>query len=327
MRAISFDTFGGVDVLRLVEDAPVPEVGAGEVRVRLHAAGVNPADTYIRSGTYAFYRPALPHTPGFDGAGTVDAVGEDVTTLEPGARVFVGSILAHRRTGTYAEYTVCDAAAVHRLPEDLTYAEGAAIGVPGAAAYRALFQRGRLRPGESVLVHGASGGVGTLVVQWARAHGATVIGTASSPEGREGVIRAGAHAALDHSVTDHLEGVADLTSGRGVDLVVEMLADVNLVTDLEHLARHGRVVVVGSRGTIDLAPRLTMVAEADVRGMALWNARPDEWAESMRAVAAALESRVLRPVVGRALPLEQAPEAHRAVLEAGARGKLVLTIG
>jgi NADPH2:quinone reductase len=254
-------------------------------------------------------------------------VGEDVTTVEPGARVFVGSILARRKTGTYAEYTVCDAAAVHRLPQDLTYAQGAAVGVPGATAYRALFQRGRLRPGESVLVHGASGGVGTLAVQWARAHGATVIGTASSHEGREAVTRAGAHAVLDHSAPDHLGAVADLTSGRGVDLVVEMLADVNLVVDLQHLARQGRIVVVGSRGTIDFAPRLTMVAEADVRGTALWNATPDEWVESMRAVAAALESRVLQPVVGRELPLEQASEAHRAVLEPRSRGKLVLAIG
>ncbi len=326
MRAISFDTFGDADVLRLVEDAPVPEVGPGEVRVRLHAAGVNPADTYIRSGTYAFYRPALPHTPGFDGAGTVDAVGWGVTTLEPGMRVFVGSILAARKTGTYAEYTVCDAGAVHPLPDDLSYAEGAAIGVPGTTAYRALFQRGELRPGETVLVHGASGGVGTLVVQWARAHGATVIGTASTPEGTRAVADAGAHAVLDHTEPDHLRGADELTSGRGIDLVVEMLADVNLVDDLQHLAPRGRVVVVGSRGTIDFAPRLTMAAEADVRGTALWNARPHEWLESMRAVAAALESRVLRPVVGRELPLEQAAEAHRVVFEPGARGKLVLTI-
>lgn len=326
MRAISFDTFGDESVLRLVEDAPTPDVGPGEVRVRLHAAGVNPAETYIRSGTYAFYRPALPHTPGFDGAGTVDAVGPGVTTVEPGMRVFVGSILAARKTGTYAEYTVCDAGAVHPLPDDLSFAEGAAIGVPGATAYRALFQRGRLRPGETVLVHGASGGVGTLVVQWARAHGATVIGTASTDEGRRTVSEAGAHAVLDHSTPDHLDALGEVTSGNGADLVVEMLADVNLVADLQHLARRGRVVVVGSRGTIDFAPRLTMAAEADIRGMALWNARPDEWLESMRAVAAALESGVLRPVVGRELPLEQAREAHRAVLEPGARGKLVLSI-
>lgn len=327
MRAIQFDAFGGPEVLRLVEDAPVPDVGPREVRVRLHAAGVNPADTYIRSGTYTFYRPALPHVPGFDGAGTVDAVGTGVTTVEPGSRVLVGSILARRKTGTYAEYTVCDATAVHPLPDHLGFEEGAAIGVPGATAYRALFQRGRLRPGEIVLVHGASGGVGTLVVQWARAHGATVIGTAGSQEGRDAVARAGAHAVIDHSAPGHLDAVADLTAGRGLDLVVEMLADVNLVTDLEHLALRGRVVVVGSRGTIELAPRLTMAAEADVRGMALWNARPEEWVESMRAVAAALEARVLRPVVGRTLPLDQAAEAHRVVLEAGARGKLVLAIG
>jgi NADPH2:quinone reductase len=329
MRAIQFSAFGDADVLRLVDDAPVPDVGRGEVRVRLHAAGVNPAETYIRSGTYAFYRPALPHTPGFDGAGIVDAVGPGVTDVEPGARVFVGSILASRKTGTYAEYTVCDAAAVHPLPDHLSFAQGAAIGVPGATAYRALFQRGGLRPGQTVLVHGASGGVGVLAVQWARAHGATVIGTAGTPEGRQTVAGAGAHAVLDHSVPDHLHEIAHLTSdrgGQGVDLVIEMLADVNLVADLDHLARYGRVVVVGSRGSLEFTPRLTMAAEADVRGMALWNARPEEWGESLRAVAAALESGVLRPVVGRELPLEQAAQAHRMVLERGAHGKLVLTI-
>lgn len=328
MRAIQFSSFGGPEVLEVVPDALVPDVGPGEVRVRLHACGVNPAETYIRSGTYNFYRPELPHTPGFDGAGVVDAVGPGVTTVDRGARVFVASILARRKTGTYAEYVVCDATAVHVLPEHLGYAEGAAIGVPGATAYRALFQRGRLRPGETVLVHGASGGVGLLAVQWARAHGATVIGTASTPEGRQAVARAGAHAVLDHSLPGHLEGLREIPAAGdlGVDLVVEMLADVNLVADLEHLARYGRVVVVGSRGSLEFTPRLTMAAEADVRGMALWNARPDEWVESLRAVAAALDSRVLRPTVGRELPLEQAAQAHREVLQPGARGKLVLTI-
>jgi NADPH2:quinone reductase len=218
---------------------------------------------------------------------------------------------------------------VHPLPEHLSFSEGAAIGVPGATAYRALFQRGRLRPGETVLVHGASGGVGLLTVQWARSHGATVIGTAGTTEGRELVAGAGAHAVLDHSAPGHLDALTELVpelGGRGVDLVVEMLADVNLAADLEHLARYGRVVVVGSRGSLEFTPRLTMAAEADVRGTALWNARPEEWQESLRAVAAALDSRVLRPTVGRALPLEQAAEAHRLVLERGARGKLVLTI-
>ena len=325
MRAIQMSEFGEADVLKCV-DLPVPEPGPGEVRIRLHAAGINPADTYIRSGTYAFFKPKLPWTPGFDGAGIVDAVGAGDSRVKPGDRVFVAALLARRNTGTYAEMLVCDAEAVHPLPESMSFAQGAAIGVPSITAYRALFQRAHLQPGEIVLVHGASGGVGTITVQSARARGARVIGTAGTPDGLDLVRCMGAHSTVDHSKPNYLDQVLALTDGRGVDVIVEMLANVNLEKDFQALAKYGRIVIVGSRGSLEFTPRLAMMKEADVLGMAVWNTTQQEYVSALSAVAAALESGVLRPIVGRELPLEHAAQAHVDILKEKAQGKMVLTI-
>ena len=325
MRAIQMSVFGEADVLKCV-DLPVPEPGPGEVRIRLHAAGINPADTYIRSGTYAFFKPKLPWTPGFDGAGIVDAAGTGDIRVKPGDRVFVAALLARRNTGTYAEMLVCDAEAVHPLPESMSFAQGAAIGVPSITAYRALFQRAHLQPGEIVLVHGASGGVGTITVQLARACGARVIGTAGTPDGLDLVRCMGAHSAVGHSKPNYLGQVLALTDGRGDDVIVEMLANVNLEKDFQALAKYGRIVIVGSRGSLEFTPRLAMMKETDVLGMAVWNTTQQEYVSALSAVAAALESGVLRPIVGRELPLEQAAQAHVDILKAKAKGKMVLAI-
>ena len=155
MHGIQVSEFGGPEVLEHRE-LPVPEPGAGQVRVRLHAIGVNPADTYIRTGTYAFFTPQLPYTPGFDGAGVVDAVGAGVDKMGPGERVLVAALGTPGCSGLYAELAVVDAAVVHPLPATLSYGQGAAVGVPCVTAWRALFQKARLQPGETVLIHGAS---------------------------------------------------------------------------------------------------------------------------------------------------------------------------
>jgi NADPH:quinone reductase len=324
MQAIQMSTFGEADVLRLV-DLPVPEPGPNEVRVRLHAAGVNPAETYIRSGTYAFFKPDLPYTPGFDGAGIVDKVGDGVSRLRSGDRVFVAALLAQRNTGTYAEMVVCDADSVHPLPASMSFSQGAAIGVPGLTAYRALFQRGRLQPGERVFVHGASGGVGLLTVQLARAYGAYVIGSAGSDAGLETVRQVGAHEALNHSDDSYLDKIPALTDGHGVDVVIEMLANVNLEEDVKILAKYGRVVIVGSRGSIEFTPRLAMIKEADVLGTALWNAHHWEYTASVYALAAALETGILKPVVGKEYPLSEAVQAHIDIIhKQGTQGKIIL---
>ncbi|MGW5051793.1 NADPH:quinone reductase [Actinokineospora sp. NPDC004072] len=319
MRAIQVSRFGGEDVLDLAE-LPVPEPAAGQVRVRLRAAGVNPADTYIRTGQYAFFTPPLPYTPGFDGAGVVDAVGPGVTSLAVGERVFVSAL--GRSTGTYAEHVVADEPDVQPLPDSLSFAQGAAVGVPCATAWRALFQRAALQPGETVLIHGASGGVGIPATQLARDAGATVIGTAGTRAGADLVLAAGAHHVLDHTCSGYLDQLAALAP----TVVIEMLADVNLAHDLEIIGPRGRIVVVGSRGSLDFTPRLTMRKEATILGTALWNATPEESAAALRAVGAKLRSGTVHPIVGTELPLDAAQEAHRRILAPGSLGKLVLTM-
>ena len=319
MKAVRVHQFGGPEVLKL-EEVPDLRPGAGEILVEVKAAGVNPVETYIRNGLYAV-KPALPWTPGADGAGTVKAVGQGVTKFAAGARVYVAGTPL---TGTYAEQAIAKEFQVHPLPEKVSFSQGAAMGVPYGTAHRALFLRGRAQPGEMVLVHGASGGVGTATVQLARAAGLTVIGTAGSDKGKAMVTREGAHHVFDHNAPNYLDEIMKVTGGRGVDLIIEMLSNVNLGKDLTILARHGRVVVVGSRGTVEINPRDTMVREANIAGMTLLNATEPELAGMHAALVAGLESGTLRPVVGQEIPLAEAPRAHQAVMAPGAYGKIVL---
>ena len=229
----SSHAFGGPEVLRL-EDMPTPKPGPGEVLVRIHATGVNPVETYIRAGTYARL-PELPYTPGNDGAGVVEQVGADVTEFKAGDRVYTAGSL----TGTYAEFALCRKEQVHPLPANVSFAQGAAIGTPYATAYRGLLQRAVAKPGETVLVHGASGAVGTAAVQLARADGLRVFGTAGSDQGLKLAREQGAHEVFDHRAPEHFEQIMKATGGRGVDVIVEMLANVNLGNDLTILAKGG----------------------------------------------------------------------------------------
>ena len=318
MKAIRVEEFGEPEVLRLME-VPDLEISAGQILVRLHAIGVNPVETYIRAGTYA-NKPLLPYTPGNDGAGIVEAVGKEVQAVNPGDRVFLSGSL----TGTYAEFTLCAPNQVHPLPEHASFAQGAALGVPFATAYRALFHRGNVRSGETVLIHGASGGVGSAAVQLARAAGIHVFGTAGSGAGLELVRELGADQVFNHKDPVYREAILDATDGRGVDCILEMLANVNLGGDLRMLALRGRVVVIGSRGPVEINPRDAMMRDADIRGMILGNAPASELADIYRKLGEELAADRIRPVVGREFPLVAAPEAHRAVMAADARGKIVL---
>jgi NADPH:quinone reductase len=316
MQAIRVHKFGGPEVLQR-DDIAEPVPGPGQVLVQVKAAGVNPVDTYIRSGTYA-QSPALPYIPGGDAAGVVKALGQGVSRLKVGDRVWVC------RAAGYAEVAACDAAMVHPLPAAVSFAQGAGVGVPYATAYRGLHHKAQARPGESVLVHGATGGVGIAAVQLAVAHGMTVIGTGGSERGRRLVAEHGAHHVLDHTASDYTKRLMEITQGRGADVILEMLANVNLQKDLDVVARFGRIVVIGNRGTIEINPRGAMGKDAAIMGLVLWNATPDELTSIMAALTAGLANGTLRPVVGRELPLAEAPAAHTAVLEPGAYGKIVL---
>jgi NADPH2:quinone reductase len=317
MKAIRVHQFGEPDVLKL-EDVPDPTPGPGQVVIRAKAIGVNPVETYVRSGKYG--PRTFPYTPGSDLAGVIESVGPGVSQHKPRDRVYT----AQTTSGAYAQLALADAAKVFPLPSKLTFQQGAAIGVPAATAYRALFHRGRAQPAESVLVHGATGAVGLFCVQLARAHGCTVIGTGGSEQGRQLVLKEGAHHVLDHTAPNYLEDLMKLTGGRGVDLVLEMLANVNLDKDLGVLAKFGRVVVVGNRGRIEIDPRQTMARDADIRGMTLMNVTDAELYAIHRALGAAMDAGILRPIVDEEMPLADAARAHREVLGGNSRGKIVL---
>lgn len=321
MNAIRAHEFGGPDVLRL-DALPEPTPGPGQVRVRLHAIGVNPFDTYMLSGTYAI-KPPLPYSPGADGAGVVEAIGPGVTGLAVGDRVYTAGTADHTAYGAYREQVLCAAGQVHPLPDRVTFAEGAAVGVPCITAHTAL-ERATPKAGDVVLVHGASGAVGLATVQLARAAGFTVIGTAGTPDGLALVEEEGAHHVLDHRDPAHVERIQAITSGRGPDVIIEMLANVNLDHDLTMIAPRGRLVVVGSRGRVEIDPRKIMGKQASVTGFALWGVPAADLERAHEAVGAALASGALRPVVGAELPLAEAAEAHRRVMSPGARGKIVL---
>jgi len=318
MKAIRVHEFGGPEVLKL-EEVDDPRPGSGQVVVRVRASGVNPVDTYIRSGTHRV-KPPTPYTPGTDASGVIESVGEGVRGVAAGDRVYTQGTLS----GAYAELALCNAAQVHPLPERVSFSQGAGVGVPYATAYRALFQMGRAAPGEVALIHGASGGVGIAAVQLARAAGLTVIGTGGTEEGRKLVIDEGAHHALDHHGSDYLEQAVALSGGKGLDVILEMLANVNLGKDLPLLAYGGRVVVIGNRGPVEINARDAMNKDAFIAAMSLHNASQEILSRIHSALVAGLESGALRPVVGKELPLAEAARAHREVMEPGAYGKIVL---
>ncbi len=321
MLAVVARTFGPPEVLAL-EELPDPTPGPSEVLVRVHAAGVNPYDTYMRVGGYAL-SPEPPYIPGADAAGIVEEVGEEVTGVREGDRVYIGGTAASRAWGAYATLVVCRPDQVHPLPERLSFAQGAGINVPYATAWRAVFQRAEASRGESILIHGASGAVGLAAVQMARAAGLAVIGTASTEDGAALVRAQGAAHVLNHREAGYLDQLALLTDG-GPDIIIEMLANHNLDNDLAVLAKNGRIVIVGNRGRIEIDPRRIMGKEATVRGTAFWNLSDAAVAQIHRDMARGFEDGTLSPVVGRELALAEAAVAHRHVHEPGARGKIVL---
>ena len=321
MKAIRVHQFGGPEVLKYETNAPMPKYGDKDVLINVKSVGVNPVETYIRSGQYARL-PTLPFTPGHDCAGVVEEVGSGVTTFKKGDRVWV----SRTKSGAYAEYTTAPTENVHPLPDVLTYEQGANLPTPYLTAYRALFFKAKMRPGENVLVHGASGGVGTAAVQLARAYGARVFGSAGSEEGMGVVKKAGAHHVVNHRSSGYLDEVRKLSKG-GLDVIIENASHINLGQDLTLLGTGGRVAVVGSRGPIEVNPRDAMSREASIVGVMLFNSTERELAESHHAIQAGIANGWLRPLVGMKYPLERACDAHADIMSStGAVGKMILCV-
>ncbi|HET9802968.1 MAG TPA: NADPH:quinone reductase [Candidatus Acidoferrum sp.] len=318
MKAIRVHEFGGPEQLKL-DEVPIPKPTAGQVLVKVHAAGVNPYDTYMRAGLYPV-KPALPYTPGSDAAGVIESIGEGVSKVKLGDRVYTTKTV----TGAYAEYCLALENQVQSLPSNITFSQGAGIFVPYATAYHALLHEAKARASETVLIHGASGGVGTAAIQLARTVGLTVFGTAGTAKGLELIKQEGAHQAFDHKKAGYTDDIMKATGGRGVDVILEMLANVNLATDLKLLALFGRVIIIGSRGEITINPRDFMARRSAARGFTLWAATDGELNDCFAGIGAGLTNGTLRPVVGKELPLKDAAQAHIDVLAPGAHGKIAL---
>ena len=319
MKAIRVHEFGGPEVLKL-EEVATPKPSAGQVLVRIHAAGVNPYDTYMRAGTYAL-KPPLPYTPGSDAAGVVEAVGDGVKKVKRGDRVYTAKTL----TGAYAEYALALEEQVHQLPTKIDFKQGAGIWVPYGTAYHALYHSAKAHASETALVHGASGGVGIAALQIARAMGLKILGTAGTPKGLEVAKEEGAHQVFDHRKAGYQEEILQATDNRGVDIILEMLANVNLSNDTKLLANDGRVIVIGSRGEVTINPRELMGRRASIRAFTLWAITAAEEADIHAGLFAGLENGTLRPIVGKKFLLANAVRAHKEILEPGAAGKIVLT--
>ena len=320
MKAIRVHEFGGPEQLKL-DEIPTPKPAAGQVLVRVHAAGVNPYDTYMRAGTYPV-KPSLPFTPGSDAAGVIESVGEGVKKVKSGDRVYTAKTI----TGAYAEYALALESQVHPLPANLSFAQGSGIYVPYGTAYFALHNSAEARASETVLIHGASGGVGCAAIQLARSMGLTVLGTAGTAKGLDLVRKEGAHQAFNHTNAGYTDEIMKATGGRGVDVVLEMLANVNLSADMKLLATNGRVIVIGNRGEITINARDIMVRRGSIRAFTLWVVTDSEAADIFAGLNAGFENGTLRPVVGKELPLKDAAQAHVDILTPGAHGKIALIV-
>lgn len=323
MKAVRVQEYGGPEVLKYESNVPIPSVGAGDVLVRVKSVGVNPVETYIRSGQYSSL-PSLPFILGGDSAGIVEEVGSDVTEYKKGDRVFT---FMRTNSGVYAEFTSSPVSNTQPLPDALNFSQGASLGVPYLTAYRALFIKANGRPGETVLIHGASGGVGIAAVQFAKAYGMRVIGTAGTSEGMELVKNAGAHYVFNHRNDGYLESVNEVTGYKGINVIIENAAHVNLGTDLPLLSIGGRVIIIGSRGPNEINPRNLMAKESSVSGVMLFNSTFQELYESLQAIQTGIQNGWLRPIVGKSFTLENASQCHHDIIQGkGALGKSVLTV-
>ena len=325
MKAVQIEEFGGPEVLKIA-DVEEPSPNKNEVKIKLYATGINPNEAYTITGEYAYNVPDLPYVPGYDGAGEVEEVGANVENVNIGDRVYLSAFGAERNTGTYAEKVVVDATSIYPLPDGVSYKEGAGLGIPAFTAYRALFQKAKIKAGETVLIHGGSGAVGSLALQMAKAIGAIVIGTSSTEAGRESILNMGADYAIPHVTDGNKEKLLKITQEIGPDVIIEFLASANLETDTKIIADNGRIINVGSRDAIEITPRNLMTNEAMITGMTIINPGEEAMNEMRHGIFAFLNMGVLKPVIGQEFSLEEATEAHKSLMETSGSGRTIFEI-
>jgi len=322
-KAIQVKEFGEPNVMKLVE-LPIFKPEQSQVLVKIEACGVNPVETYKRSGQYAAHLlPKLPWTPGMDGAGVIESVGSDVTNVKAGDRVWLSNSI----TGTYAQYCLASSNSVHTLPDNYSFEQGAALWTAYATAYHAIHHIGETKEGSKIFIHGASGGVGTAAVQLSKLiPKTTVAGTAGTEEGKKAVKECGADVVINHKEEGYLQMLKEKCPT--FDVILEMLANVNLGKDMDLLSRLGRVCVIGNRGTIPVSinARALMQNRASIRGVGLGQATSEELGEIAKAITSFLISKGINPIVGKSFPLSEAAKAHVEIMDpkGGAIGKLVL---
>ncbi len=323
MKAIRINETGGPEVMHLEEiETPTPK--EGEVLVKVAAAGINFADLAQRQGAY-LTRTRTPSTPGFEFAGTVAARGPGVSFPAEGTRVVAFG------DGGYAEYALARTNTVIPIPPDLDFAHAAAFPVQGITAYQLLRESGRLQAGESVLVHAAAGGVGTLVVQLAKLMGAgTVIGTASNADKLQLARRLGADVAINYTEENWVEQVKEATGGQGADIILEMVGGTIAQQSLQCLAPYGRMVVYGAAGgeIVQFSGIQLMYKNQSIIGYWLTSRlqQADRLALAAMEVMQYLVTGKLEIIVGQTFPLAEAAEAHRAIAERRTMGKVVLLV-
>lgn len=316
MKSIVINQFGGPEVPEIEErDAPVFE--DTQILIRVKAIGVNPVETYFRSGSHD-YKPRLPFVPGTDCAGIVEDVGVKVKKVKKGDRVYTSGTVS----GAYAEYTVCTERQAHILPEDIDFSDGASINIPYGTAYRALLHKAGSEAGESVLIHGGTGGVGIAAIQLALHLDLKVFATYGSSQGRKLLKKLGIEYFFNHHDKEHFNQIRELSGG--IDVIVEMLANVNLNDDLKIMAQNGRIIVVGNRGKIKINPRLAMKKESSIIGMSLASATESEEEEMFAAINKGLQEGYLKPVQQSVYPLKKAAMAHEELMEKPSVGKIIL---
>ncbi len=322
MKAIKISNYGGPDVLKLSDAEPKPEPASGQVLVKIYAAGVNFVDIYHRRGTYPVN---LPYIPGLEASGVVEAAGKKVTGVRPGDRVaYTGHL------GSYSEYTAIDADRLIKLPKDLSFEQGAAFPLQGMTAHYLIHDFRKLKKGDTVLVHAAAGGVGLLLVQWAKHLGAKVIGTVSTAEKAAAAKRAGADHVILYTQQDFVSEAKRLTKGRGIDLIIDGVGKSTFPGDLEAAALHGHVVIFGaSSGPADpIVPNSLIARSISVSGGSLPNftATRENLLRRSKAVLKAIKEGWLKLRIDHVLPLADAEQAHRMLEGRQSMGKIVLKV-